>query len=392
MVVLRSISFAPALYSIYKKDDWIPQRVATQRRNDPLHYNTFPNAATISNIQQLEQIPLTNIPIPSNLNIIMVGDSLSRYQYISLAYFLKYGKWINMNHPLAVLPNNNNTSPPPMMNKQPIAKTIVPHMGLINKNEWNSKDGWFNYSLTLLGSHHVCDCFEPVGVKQYHKRFGADNLENWYFRDPVKNNSVTFITKYGDANNYKVPLPFKSYWTTEQINSLSSMKSKNKKNDSSFSFVQETSRGFPRIMTNDDSNENGKRYYYQTNNWTEFIQEFVSQLNPKPNAFIFNQGLWPHEEFQTPLVYKEIVKAISNAGMISIYKTTTKWSNANDSSIQNYERDICKLTDYCLDLSWTWVVSEDLYTDRAHFYEPVYTWFNLQLLKILSSVIDLRGE
>ena len=59
--------------------------------------------------------------------------------------------------------------------------------------------------------------------------------------------------------------------------------------------------------------------------------------------------------------------------MISIYKTTTKWKGAKTAENELYEQQICKLTDYCLDLSWTFLLPDYLYTDRAHFYEPVYT-------------------
>ena len=72
--------------------------------------------------------------------------------------------------------------------------------------------------------------------------------------------------------------------------------------------------------------------------------------------------------------------------MISIYKTTTKWKNVGREKSENelYEKQICELTDYCLDLSWTWLLPEYLYTDRAHFYEPVYSWMNIGLLDLLS--------
>jgi hypothetical protein len=119
--------------------------------------------------------------------------------------------------------------------------------------------------------------------------------------------------------------------------------------------------------------------------------DFVSKFDPKPNAVIFNQSLWNHDVFLDPLVQKKGVKAISDAGMVSIYKTTTKIKSVGKKGALNeaYERDICAIADYCLDLSWTWLVPDYLYADGAHFYEPVYTWFNIKLLSLLSSFLTL---
>ena len=36
-----------------------------------------------------------DIPIPENLNIMFIGDSISRFQYLSLCHYLKFGEWIN---------------------------------------------------------------------------------------------------------------------------------------------------------------------------------------------------------------------------------------------------------------------------------------------------------
>eukprot|EP00978_Attheya_sp_CCMP212_P011719 scaffold29054_cov43-Attheya_sp.AAC.2 len=73
------------------------------------------------------------------------------------------------------------------------------------------------------------------------------------------------------------------------------------------------------------------------------------------------------------------------------YISTTKAKGVGKKGALNeaYERDICALADYCLDLSWTWLVPDYLYADRAHFFEPVYTWFNIELLSLLSSFLTL---
>jgi hypothetical protein len=391
----------------------------------------FPENITI--IEDLENIDLNNVPVPKHLNLIIVGDSVSRYQYTSLVYFLKFGKWINMKHPLPIImpsissidnnsntttnnqqPTTNNQQPTTLkkikMYAQPIAREAVPHMGLIWKQFWDSKDDWSNYTTSLMHPLEAVDCFEPNNV-QWDKKFGVDNLENRYFRDPIRNNSVTLLSKLGDANNYKIPLTFKSTYSVDDINGYYNNDNNNNNNNNNINAFALSTKN--KNMSSSSSSSSAKKNNstssakttqllqtkcitklpdetYKTNNWTEFIHEFVAKFEPKPNAFMFNQGLWPHNEFQKPAVYEQIIKAISDAGMISIYKTTTKHVSAESATNELYEQKICELVDYCLDLSWTYLVPDYLYADRGHFFEPAYSWFNIGLLDILSSVVSGR--
>jgi hypothetical protein len=113
----------------------------------------FPVNVTSSH--PLEHIDLQKIPVPRNLNIVMIGDSVTRYQYISLVYFLKFGTWINMKHQM-ILRQHNIVSPTTNNNHshhetvtmddtnhnmyhQPNAMMdLVPHMGMIWKNSGNN--------------------------------------------------------------------------------------------------------------------------------------------------------------------------------------------------------------------------------------------------------------
>jgi len=80
------------------------------------------------------------------------------------------------------------------------------------------------------------------------------------------------------------------------------------------------------------------------------------------------------------------MKAISDAGMISVYKTTTKKRFEHDGSRKDYEVGFCSIADYCFDLSWTFQVPRGFRPDEAHFFEPVYSLFNVQLLDMLSNI------
>ena len=118
----------------------------------------------------------TNITVPSNLNIMMVGDSVTRYQYLSLVHFLQFGKWVD--------------------------PTSVPNMVWEKTHpSWND---FYNYTNSLLEPFEQCDCF---------RNSASANVifENRYFLQPSRNNSVSYIQKF-DAR-----FPFKSQWNVTDI-------------------------------------------------------------------------------------------------------------------------------------------------------------------------------
>jgi hypothetical protein len=45
-------------------------------------------------LHQQQQQQQQNQHRPTNINIVMVGDSLMRYQYLHLVYFLNTGRWV----------------------------------------------------------------------------------------------------------------------------------------------------------------------------------------------------------------------------------------------------------------------------------------------------------
>ena len=76
--------------------------------------------------------------------------------------------------------------------------------------------------------------------------------------------------------------------------------------------------------------------------------------------------------------------------MISVYKTTTKEYNDRDGPLQDYEEDFCRIADYCFDLSWTFQIPAELFTDSVHFAEPIYSVFNVQLLDLISKITSKK--
>ena len=127
-----------------------------------------------------------------------------------------------------------------------------------------------------------------------------------------------------------------------------------------------------------------QKYVY--NYWRELITDFISQLNPKPNIFMFNAGFWPHN-FHDENIRKITIKAISDLGMISIYKTTSKTTKNNDTTtMEKYEKQMCRLADYCFDLSWTAYIPTECIYDNKHFANPIYSWMNIAFFNLLQQI------
>jgi hypothetical protein len=271
----------------------------------------------------LNNIGTNSLSIPRNIHIAFAGDSLTRYQYLSLAHFFKYGQWIDPDE--------------------------VPNMTIEKQHStWHN---FYNFTKGKLAPYEECDCFRPQGHKM------ALMMENRYFFDPSRNNSISFFQKFGHK------LSFKSNWNVSHVHNPHD------------------------LITEEDQ----LKFQLETQEWPYFIRNFVAKLDPKPTYFVFNEGIHPHRDFTNKKVRRQIVRALKDSGIIGVYKTTTKYrlhnitnNNITETSmIRDYELDFCKKVDLCLDLSWTWLVPIEYYSDYAHFKEPIYTWQNIQLMELL---------
>lgn len=308
------------------KEKWVNplneiRRDTTTELDEYQQMISFPSE--ISSFEDLLGIDTNFSSIPRNLHIAFAGDSLTRYQYLSLAYFFKYGQWIDPDE----IPNM-------MIEKQ--------------HSTWRN---FYNFTKSKLAPYEECDCFRPEGHKM------PLMMENRYFYDPIRNNSISFFQKFGHK------FSFKSNWNVSNVHNSHEL------------ITQEGQLDFQ----------------LETQDWPFFIRNFVAKLDPKPTFFMFNEGIHPHRDFTNKKVRRQIVRALRDSGMIGVYKTTTKYrlhniTNNNimeTSMIRDYELDFCKKVDLCLDLSWTWHVPMEYYSDYAHFKEPIYSWQNIQLMELL---------
>ncbi len=98
-----------------------------------------------------------------NQHLVMIGDSLTRYQYIALVYTLRYG------HPVS-----QDIAPTPIYGEHRGATT------------WTD---FLKFSNDVLAPNEVCDCFRST--TDFSLWF-----EDRYYHDHVRNISVTYIAMH----------------------------------------------------------------------------------------------------------------------------------------------------------------------------------------------------
>jgi hypothetical protein len=101
----------------------------------------------------------SSLPHVRGLRVAFIGDSLTRYMYLSLATYLRRGRWIT--------------------------KKDVPN--ILEERQFNDWNLFYNYTKNYLQPHEQCDCFRPRRV--------PDTIENRYFTDPVQDNVLYYIQK-----------------------------------------------------------------------------------------------------------------------------------------------------------------------------------------------------
>ena len=100
-----------------------------------------------------------------NSHVLLIGDSLTRYQYLNMAYWLQTGKW------RAPYPNNEF------------------------ENEHPSWDAFYQATNKRL-VYETCDCYRPtwdrtdIGQWENHR-------ENRFYKDPLNHFDLTYIQQFG---------------------------------------------------------------------------------------------------------------------------------------------------------------------------------------------------
>lgn len=276
--------------------------------------------------------------VRKNLRVVFVGDSLSRYMYLSLVYYLKHDgrEWAPRGHKL--LEKVKDSSP----------------------DAWNE---WLAFTNQQLGPEE-CDCYRYwTHPFQWYK-----HCENRYYHDD-NNNYVSFLTKFGGN-------PFHGHVLADQV----------------------FRRGRDGMMM---INQTVRPYDWVYPTWDRLVEEYIAHWKPKPDLFVFNQGHWKAHELRDEKVLKKLRRVLKKHGIRGIYRTTTfrqdervvnekddqeeeeimaaSYQAYRNAATRKHDALVCQYFE-CLNVSWTAGIPTTEYVDPVHFTAPINNRMNQQFL------------
>ena len=237
---------------------------------------------------------------PRNLHIAFLGDSVTRFQYASFVFYLHHGRHLK-----------DSDRPNPLRESLLVENS---HGELV-----------VNFSEILLHPQEQCDCYRT------YKWNPSQFTDNRYYLDTKRNNSVSFLLKYGK-------LEVHGHWPTAIVHEEHKM-----------------------ITEYEDPEWKG--------DWTTAIHH-LAQLAPPPKYLIFNAGIHRHD-LNNPQVRESIQQALNKTGIIGIFKLTTfgRGGLENGWKWKHHEEAMCEmLSGRCLDYTWTRNLPKRAYFDHIHLY------------------------
>jgi hypothetical protein len=279
-----------------------------------------------------EPAELPSVERPRDLHIAFVGDSVTRYMYLDLVYFLLHNKWIQDDD----YPN------------------------ILNAKHYPSWNAHYNASNMALSPNEECDCFRnnPENSSHIDKE---ETIENRYFADPERNNYATFIEVFGGYQAHGHLMP-----------------------QDAFQQHQNKELDFGKLLTDP---------FVWRHDWPGLIRDYLNKMTPKPDYLVFNEGLWIEHELGNEQVRISIKNALTDTGIIGIYKTTTL-PNINSGLAKRsagvvfnrHDDAMCELIGNYLDFSWTKELGNEHYWDGVHFKPHVNRGMNMELLDFLQKL------
>lgn len=292
-------------------------------------------------------------PRPSNLHLVIMGDSVMRYQYLSFAYFLRYGVWFD--------PNEHD-----------------PHLVYVDSysrgRENLTGEAWalfYSMSHDILSPYErVCDCYR--GVHDWGNQSTQYKVtENRYFWDASRNNSIVYIQAFS---------PHK----TSLHGRLQS---------------QETASLLKDTATTEKYRHSYSPPTWSFIDWGDAIENYIAKLQPAPSHLVLSIGL--HEApFSNETFRNSVLRAIQLISSVhniqTIWRTTPYKSHHMPRSVQQEDgRMFLQQHDQSfsfLDTSWTKHLSPKYFWNAAHYYEPVYRVLNEDLLRVIGHSFPPRYQ
>jgi hypothetical protein len=308
----------------------LPQRIATYGDSAPAAQNDTDGGMAILHLDHDEDSR------PKHLRLVMVGDSLTRYQYTSLTYFLKTATWFN------------TTGEP----------NIVWERGHYG---WNH---FFEHTTNLLSPKERCDCYRPKHLTRNNKK---TMMENRYFFDDDRDNMVVFLQAFGHTVPMQGRVPPKTAL----------------RNISGCTFVHEWSN-----------------YTWSYKDWDDCVKSYISRLVPKPTHAIFNAGAHAHSFAEhgvgSRLIQALNDTGILGIWKTTSYERPEPVNNNTRTQGRGNKESEYIMTKlfhpHVLDVGWTSKVRPEFYADLRHFLEPVYRIINEATLEMLGHTFPSMYE
>jgi len=252
---------------------------------------------------------------PTNLRLAFLGDSVTRYQAISLIHYLHTGDWIKDDD----APNHLKESTYDTWNSF--------YGDLMLKYNYNSTSNE-KVSSTPSTSRMRCDCFRVENnKKQNNKRKVWAKLftDNMFYYDECRRDAIYSLAKFGNR-------PFRGHFAPETIY--------------------------------DDLHYNishfNETFLWEYHSWADLVRHQLAKLNPPPKYVVVNAGLWPDHDLKDDAILKEMHLALDEHDMVGIYKTTTKRKvEGGNTTMRKHDQQNCKHLPHCLTLNWMGCIAKE---------------------------------
>lgn len=318
----------------------------------------------------------------NNKHILFIGDSLSRFQYLSLTYFIEHGGWLSR------FRMDSNCTHIDEFNKTQCRKGGEPNLNDPHMRHYKELH-------VGLGSHYFngkleCQCYRGQGER---------SVENMYYENIINSSMQLKLTYMSDNIVYPMKGWKRSHCSTESVCQM---------NETNWYEFGE------------------KKWDYEYYDDDPLLYDYISKFQvPDVNIILVNRGLWtgiPTNITTMSKIFQYISEITKKNSGRCFWKGTTVpmepkmtellgYRPSHPSNFSLLEKDIRHLgskyscesfdlshvtshfidmlgSDYCVTNNSTWNSNSrfkltDIYIDRVHFQPWVYEEFNQILLNVL---------
>lgn len=273
-----------------------------------------------------------------DIHVVMIGDTLMRYQYLSLAYRLRHGIWFQDS----------------AMGKF----DLFDEYSFDNPFNKRTKAEFLLQSNNVLHPLEVCDCFANSGIKNA-------TLENRYFYDPEHNNSVVYLAAFGHEQALEGR------------------------------FLPHHIQNSTQFISRRDIFRKRQPSLWQYTDWADVMLLYVRYLEPQPRHIIMSIGLSEHrfgrskdpssDARQWSQETQRILQAMAN---ISEFRFTWQTASVDGQRARPDDEEMCSIFPICLNVSYIKPALDGRHREGWYFKEPVYRFANEKLLDVLGYLPD----